>query len=47
MRRRGKRLVALALAGMMAASALTGCEKFEYTKDASGITTAAYAEDEG
>ncbi len=29
MRRRGKRLLALALAGVMAASALTGCEKIE------------------
>ena len=47
MRRRGKRLLALALAGMMAASALTGCEKIEDTKAASGNTTAAKAADEG
>ena len=47
MRRRGKRLLALALAGVMAASALTGCEKIEDTKAASGNTTAAKAADEG
>ena len=47
MRRRGKRLLALALAGIMAASALTGCEKIEDTKAASENTTAAKAADEG
>ena len=47
MRRRGKRLLALALAGVMAASALTGCEKIEDTKAASGNTTAAKAAEEG
>lgn len=39
--------MALALAGVMAASALTGCEKIEDTKAASGNTTAAKAADEG
>lgn len=38
MRKKGRRLLALALAGIMAGSILTGCEKIEDTKDDSENT---------